>query len=75
VPSIAHEAAVELLRRNPQLAAALLASLYNVSNIPFRFGWNIPPADGSLPNVLLPALVLIAGGVAALAVRRHRAVA
>jgi hypothetical protein len=26
VPSIAHEAAVELLRRNPQLAAALLAS-------------------------------------------------
>jgi hypothetical protein len=56
-------------------AAALLASLYNVSNIPFRFGWNIPPADGSLPNVLLPALVLIAGGAAALAVRRHRAVA
>jgi hypothetical protein len=56
-------------------AAALLASLYNVSNIPFQFGWNIPPADGSLPNVLLPALVLIAGGAAALAVRRHRAVA
>jgi hypothetical protein len=27
VPSIAHEAAVELLRRNPQLAAALLASV------------------------------------------------
>ena len=26
MPSIAHEAAVELLRRNPQLAAALLAS-------------------------------------------------
>lgn len=26
MPSIAHEAAVELLRRNPQLAAVLLAS-------------------------------------------------
>jgi hypothetical protein len=57
--------------------AALLASLYDVENILFRLGWN--PAQGewdlsSVPNVLLPALVLLAAGAGAFAVqRRYRA--
>lgn len=55
---------------------ALLASLYNIENVLFRLGWN--PSGGqwqltSLPNVLLPALVLlVAGGVAFLVQRRQR---
>jgi hypothetical protein len=59
-------------------AAALLAGLYNVENVLFRLGWN--PSGGqlrltSLPNVLLPALVLLIAGAAAFAVqRRNRAV-
>jgi hypothetical protein len=71
--------------RSPALAvivavytgAALLASLYDIEN--FRLGWN-PAADngrlGSLPGVLLPALILLAAGAGAFAVqRRHRAAA
>jgi hypothetical protein len=59
-------------------AAALLTSLYNVENILFRLGWN-PSGDQlrltGLPNVLLPALVLLVAGAAAFAVqRRNRAV-
>ncbi|HEV3295106.1 MAG TPA: hypothetical protein VG123_39510 [Streptosporangiaceae bacterium] len=57
--------------------AALLASLYNVENILFRIGWN--PATPfawrltALPNVLLPAAVLlVAGLVAFLGQRRTR---
>jgi hypothetical protein len=57
-------------------AAALLASLYDVENVLFRFGWNPGPGQldlTSLPNVLLPALVLLAAGAGAFAVqRRHR---
>jgi hypothetical protein len=57
-------------------AAALLASLYDVENVLFRFGWNPGPGRldlTSLPNVLLPALVLLAAGAGAFAVqRRHR---
>ncbi|HEY6499874.1 MAG TPA: hypothetical protein VIZ20_10640 [Streptosporangiaceae bacterium] len=60
-------------------AAALLASLYNVENLLFRLGWNPGPGDWdltSLPNVLLPALVLLAAGAGAFAVqRRQRAAA
>jgi hypothetical protein len=56
---------------------ALLASLYNVENLLFRLGWNPAASDWnltSLPNVLLPALVLLAGGAGAFAMqRRHRA--
>lgn len=56
--------------------AALLASLYDVSNIIYRLGWNLPPSDESLPNVLLPAAVLLVAGAGAFAVqRRHRATA
>ena len=54
--------------------AALLASLYNVENLLYRLGWN--PGYGSagtrlamLPNVLLPALVLLVAGVGAFFLR------
>jgi hypothetical protein len=57
-------------------ATALLASLYDIENVLFRLGW-IPSGNDwrltSLPNVLLPALVLLAAGAGAFAVqRRHR---
>jgi hypothetical protein len=53
---------------------ALLASLYNIENVLFRLGWK--PSRGqwqltSLPNVLLPALVLLAAGTAAFVVQRR----
>lgn len=58
-------------------AAALLSDLYDVENVLFRFGWNAPGSDWSptsLPNLLLPALVLLATGAGAFAVQRgHRA--
>lgn len=54
--------------------AALLASLYNVENLLYRLGWN--PGYGSagtrlamLPNVLLPALVLLVAGAGAFFLR------
>ena len=57
-------------------ATALLSSLYNTENILFRFGWSPSGTDWSLtslPNVLLPAIVLLAAGAGAFAVqRRHR---
>jgi len=57
-------------------AVALLASLYNIENVLFRLGWNPSPGQWqltSLPNVLLPAFVLLAAGIAAfLAQRRTR---
>ena len=55
-------------------ASALLASLYNVENLLFRLGWNPGPGDWdltSLPNVLLPALVLLAAGAGAFAVQQR----
>ena len=56
--------------------AALLASLYDVANIAYRIGWNIAPGDGSLPNRLLPAAVLLLAGAATFAAqRRHRTAA
>jgi hypothetical protein len=55
---------------------ALLASLYDIENLLFRLGWNPAPGESdltSLPNVLLPALVLLVTGAGAFAVqRRHR---
>jgi hypothetical protein len=57
-------------------AIALLSNLYDIENVLFRLGWGAPGRDwspASLPNVLLPALVLLAGGSGALAAqRRHR---
>jgi multisubunit Na+/H+ antiporter MnhB subunit len=67
------------LERSPGLAvvaalhagAAVLAAAYNVENLVFRLGWS-PRGDQwrytDLPNVLLPALVLLVGGAIAAAV-------
>jgi hypothetical protein len=55
--------------------AALLGTLYNVENILFRLGWN--PASPLawrltvLPNVLLPAAILLVAGLAAFLVQRR----
>jgi len=51
--------------------AALLASLYDVENLLYRLGWSPGPggAVAMLPNVLLPALVLLAGGAGAFFLR------
>ena len=71
--------------RSPALAvialaytgAALLASLYNVENLLFRLGWN-PAASRFgwdwtvLPGILLPAVVLLAGGIGAFLAQRLR---
>lgn len=58
---------------------ALLASLYGIENVLSRLGWNPSPSEWnltSLPNVLLPALVLLVAGAGAFAVRRrHRTTA
>ena len=55
--------------------AALLSSLYNTENILFRLGWT-PHGSGwsltALPNILLPALVLLVSGAVAYLVQRHR---
>ncbi|MEP7023766.1 MAG: hypothetical protein ABJB47_08130 [Actinomycetota bacterium] len=57
-------------------AAALLSSLYDLANVLVWLGWTPSGADwslASLPNVLLPALVLLTAGLGAFAVqRRHR---
>ena len=57
----------------------LVVSLYNIENALFRLGWNPAPGQSrftDLPDVLLPALVLLVAGAAAGAVqRRNRAVA
>ncbi len=56
---------------------ALLSSLYNVENIVFRLGWN-PGRSAfawqltALPNVLLPAAILLVAGCAAFLVQRTR---
>ncbi len=47
---------------------AVLASLYDIENV-FPIGWNPSP---DLPNVLLPALVLLGGGAAAAVGQRRR---
>jgi len=55
--------------------AAVLASLYDVENIVMRLGWNPSFGDmrfSTLPNILLPALVLLVSGAGAYAVQRRR---
>ena len=46
------------------LAAAMVANLYNVENVFFRLGWfGLGSFDyANLPNLLLPAVVLLVGG-------------
>ncbi len=59
-------------------AAALVASLYDVENVLFRLGWNPFQTGGfqarliDLPNVLLPALVLLLAGAGAFVVQRRQ---
>ena len=54
--------------------AALLSSLYNVENIVFRLGWNPRGTFAwqltALPNVLLPAVILLVAGCVAFLVQR-----
>jgi hypothetical protein len=54
---------------------ALLAALYDIENVVFRLGWNPSPGQwrfSHLPNVLLPAVVLLAAGVGAFLVQRRQ---
>jgi hypothetical protein len=55
------------------LALALLASLYDVQNVISNwFGVALDPTASSLPNVLLPALVLLLSGAGAWLVQRRQ---
>ena len=56
-------------------AAAVLASLYDIENLLFRLGLNWPDSYSilaSLPNVLLPGIVLLVAGTGAFAVQRQQ---
>ncbi|MDR2983684.1 MAG: hypothetical protein LBV34_02475 [Nocardiopsaceae bacterium] len=55
--------------------SAVLASLYDIENVLFRLGWNPTAAQWrltSLPNIFLPALVLLVSGAGAYAVQRRQ---
>jgi hypothetical protein len=54
------------------LAWSLVASLYDIENLFYRLGWNISPDNSGLPNVVLPALVLLLSGAGAWVVQRRR---
>jgi hypothetical protein len=55
------------------LAVALLASLYDIENVFYSwFGVGLLPTASSLPNVLLPALVLLLSGAGAWLVQRRQ---
>jgi hypothetical protein len=51
---------------------ALISSLYDVENVLYRLGWTVSQAASSLPNVLLPAAVLLLSGAGAFAAQRLR---
>jgi hypothetical protein len=53
------------------LALSLVASLYDIENVFYRLGWNLGAAVSGLPNVVLPALVLLLSGAGAWAVQRR----
>jgi hypothetical protein len=58
--------------------AALLASLYDVENVLFRLGWDPGPAQQgltALPNVLLPAIILLVAGLCSFPAQRPRRLA
>lgn len=44
-------------------ALALLVNLYDLQNQVYRLGWDLPAGAGYLPNVVLPGLFLLIGGV------------
>ncbi len=52
-------------------ALSLVASLYDIENVFYRLGWNISPDYSGLPNVVLPALVLLLSGAGAWVVQRR----
>jgi hypothetical protein len=54
------------------LALSLVASLYDIENVLYRLGWDISPAISGLPNVVLPALVLLLSGAGAWVAQRRR---
>jgi LPXTG-motif cell wall-anchored protein len=54
------------------LALAILVNLYILSNILSRLHWYLGPATGALPNVLVPALVLLLSGAGAWVVQRRQ---
>jgi len=54
------------------LTLSLVASLYDIENVFYRLGWNLSPAASALPNVLLPALVLLLSGAGAWVVQRRQ---
>jgi hypothetical protein len=54
------------------LTLSLVASLYDIENVIYKLGWNLSPAANGLPNVVLPALVLLLSGAGAWAVQRRR---
>ena len=53
------------------LAFSLVASLYDIENVFYDLGWNISPDYSGLPNVVLPALVLLLAGAGAWVVQRR----
>ncbi len=53
------------------LALSVVASLYDIENIFYRIGWNLSPDVSGLPNVVLPALVLLLAGAGAWVVQRR----
>jgi hypothetical protein len=53
------------------LALAVVVNLYKLSNVLSRLHWSVSPAASSLPNVVLPALVLLLSGAGAWVVQRR----
>ncbi|HEY1625918.1 MAG TPA: hypothetical protein VGG16_19180 [Streptosporangiaceae bacterium] len=51
-------------------ASALLASLYDISNLTQRMDWTPSPGDQALPNIALPALILLVAGAGAFVPQR-----
>jgi hypothetical protein len=52
-------------------AISLVANLYILNNVLSRLHWNLSPAAAALPNVVLPALVLLVTGAGAWVVQRR----
>ena len=53
-------------------AAAVVANTYDVTNLAYRVGWDVPYELHHVPNLVLPAVVLL-GGAAAAVLRERRA--
>jgi hypothetical protein len=54
------------------LALAVFVNLYILNNLLARLHWDLSPAAAALPNVLLPALVLVLSGAGAWVVQRRQ---